>query len=1120
MAKRIMAAVLCILLGISYLPEAALAAAVHEMGQGELPQEYEAAYINPAYASILSEEDLLSPEDVEGEAAPYSLRSAVYEAVPEAGEAMREQMKERNPSIAMIYLTPGRLDQEGFSNLTKEILNMALQHTGEPTEGDYLAYQYGGYRVGADITLEDGKYRYALTYTMTYYTTVAQEDAVDQKVAETLQGLGLTGKSGYQKIKAIYDFVCQNVSYDYSHLNDPSYKLQFTAYAALMNGTAVCQGYANLLYRLLLESGVDARILSGDGVTSSGRGPHAWNIAALGDAYFLMDSTWDRSSYEVSRPYEYFMKGSDKFTDHILESKFLTDAFQERHPISQNDLGLQGDFCYQVKDGKAYLLSYNADAESLTAPSTFGGYPLTGVGKRAFSERQALKTVVFEEGLKDISPEGFFQCQGLTSIALPSTFGDGAQEPAGFAIGCGKLSEVTVPESSANFCTQDGVLYTKNKDSLLLYPAGKAGEAFQIPEGVERIAASAFANAGALKTVQIPKSVRSIGEAAFSQGIVNLRYDGSAEEWQEMSVAEGNPDIASGKIHAWGVGEAVKEPACEMEGERRLPCIACDETKTEPIAALGHDFAAEYTVDKEATCGEEGSKSRHCIRCEAKTDVTVIAKGAHVEEVRNQKEATCEEDGYSGDVYCSVCDAKLREGEAIPKTGNHAWDKGTVTEEASCEAAGKRRFACTLCGEEKTEPIAALGHEFAAEYTIDKEATCREEGSKSRHCIRCEARTDVTVIAKGAHVEEVRNQKEATCQEDGYDGDVYCSVCDAKLREGEAIPKTGNHAWDKGTVTEEASCEAAGKRRFACTLCGEEKTEPIAALGHEFAAEYTIDKEATCKEEGSKSRHCSRCEAETDVTAIPSVEHLEEVRNQREATCHQYGNTGDRYCALCNERLAEGERIPKTSHLWDAGVLTLAPTETMSGTKTFTCTVCFMARTEKVPALGKKEEGGKKEEDDKAEEGGLTQKPSVAVTSFTDPGSKLIFTVKKQENAVWVAAPVNRKASKIVIPSKVEWKGVTYRVTGISPKAFRKCRRLSSVKIPKTVESIGAQAFMGCRKLKDIQISTTKLTGTSVGAKAFQGISKKAQIKAPKKKRAQYRKLLRKKGVGKKATVK
>ena len=998
MAKRIMAAVLCILLGISYLPEAALAAAVHEMGQGELPQEYEAAYINPAYASILSEEDLLSPEDVEGEAAPYSLRSAVYEAVPEAGEAMREQMKERNPSIAMIYLTPGRLDQEGFSNLTKEILNMALQHTGEPTEGDYLAYQYGGYRVGADITLEDGKYRYALTYTMTYYTTVAQEDAVDQKVAETLQGLGLTGKSGYQKIKAIYDFVCQNVSYDYSHLNDPSYKLQFTAYAALMNGTAVCQGYANLLYRLLLESGVDARILSGDGVTSSGRGPHAWNIAALGDAYFLMDSTWDRSSYEVSRPYEYFMKGSDKFTDHILESKFLTDAFQERHPISQNDLGLQGDFCYQVKDGKAYLLSYNADAESLTAPSTFGGYPLTGVGKRAFSERQALKTVVFEEGLKDISPEGFFQCQGLTSIALPSTFGDGAQEPAGFAIGCGKLSEVTVPESSANFCTQDGVLYTKNKDSLLLYPAGKAGEAFQIPEGVERIAASAFANAGALNTVHIPKSVRSIGEAAFSQGIVNLRYDGSAEEWQEMSVAEGNPDIASGKIHAWGVGEAVKEPACEMEGERRLPCIACDETKTEPIAALGHDFAAEYTVDKEATCGEEGSKSRHCIRCEAKTDVTVIAKGAHVEEVRNQKEATCEEDGYSGD--------------------------------------------------------------------------------------------------------------------------VYCSVCDAKLREGEAIPKTGNHAWDKGTVTEEASCEAAGKRRFACTLCGEEKTEPIAALGHEFAAEYTIDKEATCKEEGSKSRHCSRCEAETDVTAIPSVEHLEEVRNQREATCHQYGNTGDRYCALCNERLAEGERIPKTSHLWDAGVLTLAPTETMSGTKTFTCTVCFMARTEKVPALGKKEEGGKKEEDDKAEEGGLTQKPSVAVTSFTDPGSKLIFTVKKQENAVWVAAPVNRKASKIVIPSKVEWKGVTYRVTGISPKAFRKCRRLSSVKIPKTVESIGAQAFMGCRKLKDIQISTTKLTGTSVGAKAFQGISKKAQIKAPKKKRAQYRKLLRKKGVGKKATVK
>lgn len=56
-----------------------------------------------------------------------------------------------------------------------------------------------------------------------------------------------------------------NVKYDYENLDDTDYKLKYTAYAALLNGTAVCQGYANLLYRMALEAGIDARFISGLG---------------------------------------------------------------------------------------------------------------------------------------------------------------------------------------------------------------------------------------------------------------------------------------------------------------------------------------------------------------------------------------------------------------------------------------------------------------------------------------------------------------------------------------------------------------------------------------------------------------------------------------------------------------------------------------------------------------------------------------------------------------------------------------------------------------------------------------------------------------------------------------
>lgn len=113
----------------------------------------------------------------------------------------------------------------------------------------------------------------------------------------------------------------------------------------------------------------------------------------------------------------------------------------------------------------------------------------------------------------------------------------------------------------------------------------------------------------------------------------------------------------------------------------------------------------------------------------------------------------------------------------------------------------------------------------------------------------------------------------------------------------------------------------------------------------------------------------------------------------------------------------------------------------------------------------------------------------------------------------------------ITIPDYITIKGKKYPVISIQSNAFKKCKKLTKVVIGKNVRSIKPKAFYNCKKLKTIVIKTKKLTMKRVGKKAFAGLYKKAQITLPKggfskKQKAVYKKILRARGVGKKAKIK
>ena len=160
---------------------------------------------------------------------------------------------------------------------------------------------------------------FTFSYNISYYTTSEQETEMDA-FARNFVGSDAIKKAAtpYEKVKAIYDWLCTNVVYDHTNLNSPEYMLKHTAYAAAINHTAVCQGYAVLFYRLALECGIDARVIAGKGKGANGWEDHAWNIVKLGGNYYLLDATWDATKelYQKPAKYDWFLKGSESFTSH------------------------------------------------------------------------------------------------------------------------------------------------------------------------------------------------------------------------------------------------------------------------------------------------------------------------------------------------------------------------------------------------------------------------------------------------------------------------------------------------------------------------------------------------------------------------------------------------------------------------------------------------------------------------------------------------------------------------------------------------------------------------------------------------------------------------------------
>ena len=400
--------------------------------------------------------------------------------------------------------------------------------------------------------------------------------------------------------------------------------------------------------------------------------------------------------------------------------------------------------------------------------------------------------------------------------------------------------------------------------------------------------------------------------------------------------------------HVYGDWTITKEATCKETGSREKVCENCGHTVTEEIPVTDHVWEEGYTVDKEATCAEEGSES----------------------------------------IHCSVC-GEIKEGSsrAIEKTQDHTLSK-TEAKEADCTTAGNKEYwTCSVCGKVFSDGegtvettleatvIPAKGHVWKEDYTVDKEATCAEEGSES----------------------------------------IHCSVC-GEIKEGSsrAIGKTQDHKYGEWTVTKEATCTEEGSNEKVCSVCGDKITESIPANGHQWEKDYTVDKDATCTEEGSESIHCSVCdeiqegssraiektahtlskteakeaactedgnieywtcsecgkvfsdeegteEITADDTVVPAKGHTFSKTEGNKATCTEDGNIEYWTCSECGKLYSDEEGtteitekdtvIKSLGHNWSAWTVTKPATETETGLREKTCSVCGEKVEEVIPVL-------------------------------------------------------------------------------------------------------------------------------------------------------------------------
>lgn len=562
---------------------------------------------------------------------------------------------------------------------------------------------------------------------------------------------------------------------------------------------------------------------------------------------------------------------------------------------------------------------------SITIPSG-----LTSIGEMAFFNCSALTSVTIPNGVISIGNFAFGSCTGLKSITIPSSV---TSIENNIFQDCTGLTNITVDSSNPSFCSESGVLFNKDKTTLIYWPRGKTGS-YTIPDGVTAIGDYAFYCNSKLTSVTIPSSVTSIGESAFQHctGLTSITIPNSVTSI--VNLAFWDCDSLTIVYIPSGVnfvpdksgltGDFISQTATKIT---YTVDSSNNVTITDISLSSGNTVDIPLTIDGKTVIAVD-EDHRHKVgnhTCVTNTTPTCI------------KKATC---GICGQDYYG--DHDLSHHNAVPHT---------------CTADGTVEYwDCSVCGKKFSDPNGTNEITNIADpndparhslvKTDEKAPTCTDNGNRAYWtCTECRnifsddaglnptTLADVTVSATG-HTWSNDWSSDGT----GHWHDCVnanCPITENNQKVGYAVHTPGADATETTPQT--------------CDVCGYELAP---ALGHIHANHLTFIAEVseTCTADGVKAHYeceCGKLFADDQAATEVTLESLKIAAHHTYGTDWESDNDDDHYhvCSVCSDK------ADVTPHSYDNGVITTPATETTEGVKTYTCSVCHHTKTETVPKL-------------------------------------------------------------------------------------------------------------------------------------------------------------------------
>ena len=619
MKKKLTALLLCLLLTFSFLP--AHAAAADRVEERRERLDLSAAnvtfgetqvWIDPMYESMFGPVDrsaVAAPDRAALRAAMPAYAGDYVKTAAEAAAVLRDGVKAHRANIAVSFQAPlEQLDEDSEKrSLQSEIVALSLAVTGDPMEGDYIRRGASHCASGYSSTASGGTAYITFLFYANYWAdlTGAQEQEMAAAADAVIASLGFTEKtSGYDRLRAVYDWIGGNVEYDYdavANYDVERMKFDQTAYSAIINRKAICGGFAHLCYYMMWRCRIPCRIIVSN--------DHAWNLVWLRGAWYSVDVTYDSGDLRPAT-HEFFLRGRDTgfYDGHYtnVDWECGVDYTALVAATCPNDYGARRaadeGACAAHTDsaavcvtgigetvrccaacGQSVLGSFAASAPlTLVSVATDKGRAATGeciswaaaasggsgaqqycfyvyngsavVQKGSYGASNILTYAPAAAGtyqvkvfVKDAAGKTVSGTGGAVIVSKPGdesawtyTILSDQATVTGYH---GSATSVTVPSMLG------GRIVTRIGDSAFMERTEL--ESAVIPEGVTLLDNNAFNCCLSLKSVTLPRSLTAIGWYAFTScvSLTDVYFGGTQAQWDAITVEEGNEALLNAVIH-------------------------------------------------------------------------------------------------------------------------------------------------------------------------------------------------------------------------------------------------------------------------------------------------------------------------------------------------------------------------------------------------------------------------------------------------------------------------------------------------------------------------------------------------------------------------------------------